>query len=242
MTEYAGSQVPVGGEKVIEFFTKKNGQAIEPNALEVEWRKDAAVQETDTLAGGGVYRPTGSTSSNDPGHFKAKRLIPTDAALGTGYAAYGRWKENAGDAFTGWVLIETFEVVASALSLSLGQPLLCTVTDVRDRAVTIKGAGALPVGATDTRILGIVTIAHNSVVARFGKAAMTELTEQQKVVGKGACILLSVADLLVSLYPASESVARIASEYRKRAWEDVDRTSNPPTPASGKKRPKFKVV
>lgn len=223
MTEYPGVEVPRGGTKVVEFFTEKSGVPSEPYEVEVEWRDPAGVaRETDKLSLGTVYRPTGSTADSDPGHFKAAYPVASDAELSSAWAAYGRWKSQAADAFSGWALIESFTVVESELTITTGAPYLCTTTDVTDLVNGVNQL-ALPAGANATRILKFVEWNHGLVLNELEVATAGELSPNQQVAARGACAFLAAADLLFSIDPTSKDLAKVCESYRERAWRNIAR-------------------
>lgn len=219
MAEYTGSTVPRGDDKVTEFFTEDNEVPTEPYAVEIEWRDPSGVVlETDTLANGGVYRPTGSTSGNDPGHFKAKRTVGVAEALSAAYTAYGRWKKNSGDAFTSWALIETYEVVASLLTMTSGSPYLCDETDVKDHLVNVNGL-TLNDGATSALITRFISTANAECLLEARVATISEFDDRVQLVARRSCALIAAAEVLRATFPQNEEINETADKWRERALE-----------------------
>lgn len=227
-TEYTGSEAPLGQTKVTDFVTEILDAPTEAYEVEVEWRQPGGtVIETDKLSTSGVYRPAGSTESNDPGHYRAKRLIDAGETVTTGYTAYIRWKESSGASFTPWLLVESYSVIASDRTVQLGSTSLCSAQDVKDRLANIQGLG-LPDGLTDTRLNSIIDSVNREALAVFGATSIGELTQQQQVNGRDACILLCIGEVLLSFFPMAEGVMRTAKDYRKIAYEKIDKNPRAP--------------
>lgn len=217
MTEYVNPEkVPRGHVVVIDFTVKRNGVPEDMTSGTVTWKKpDGSTEETDTLANGGIVR----APDNATGHYQAKRTVAAGASLATGYSGTVVPVLSDGSTTT---ITHNYEVVASEASVTVGVAVLCTATEVKDRVSNISGL-TLRSGATDARIDEIIKLASDTILAAFEAAKVEDLTDQQKNVAKQACVLLSVADLLVAMFPTAESTAKIASEYRKRAYMDIDR-------------------
>lgn len=226
MTEYVlGDEVPRGGDAVIDFTIKVNGVPTEPSVVTVKWKDSSgATIETDTLAGGTVYRPTGSTAQNDPGHFRAKWTVPGAQALGSGYTVTVEGTVS-GEAF-GPNTLKSFEVVLSAVTTTVGGPYFCTNQDVKDY-LTLNGQ-SLPSQMTDAKIDDKISLIHHELLARFRKPSLAELSDLQVQVGKLACAMLTAADLLLAVNK-SEDATRVVDFWRKRANEAVDRSRGIPT-------------
>jgi hypothetical protein len=100
---------------------------------------------------------------------------------------------------------------------------LVTVDEVKERAALIAGL-SLPAGATDARILSMVTENQSIVLGAFGVETEASLDSQRQDVAKSAIKRMSVADLLVALFPGSDAHLTYAERQHKLALQHVDRT------------------
>lgn len=220
MTVYTGPKVPRGEEKEVDFTLKLAEVPTEPDTVTVTWKApDGSTIETDTLAGGGVYRPPGSSASSDPGHFRAKRTVGTSEALSAAYTVYVAWTK--GSASSGSLYLASYEVVASSQSVVQGGPTLASPQDVKD--ALFKAGGFNETDApSDPIIQDRLTRKQEVVLAHAGADDLTQLTPQQQVVAKDVLIALVVGDLLASYYPNSADAAKVVKEWRARALEDLE--------------------
>lgn len=227
MTEYLlGDKVPRSNDAVIDFTVKQNGVPTEPTTCTVKWKNpDGSTVETDTLAAGTVFHVSGETASTNPGHLRAKRTVPADAVLQTGYTV--TVEGTIGTDPFGPTTLASYEVVVSSASVVQGGATLASVADVKTRLTDISGI-TLPAGATDQRIQDVLTLLDSVVLTRYQVKTQAELSDHQQIVGKQAEILLAVGDLMVAFRPGDDAAAKIASEYRKRAYEDLDRSRGLP--------------
>lgn len=236
MADYIlGTQVPLGGDAVYDFTVKKNGVPIDATALTIVWKKpDGVVVETDSIANGGIIRPPGWVTG-EKGRYRVKFLIPTGYITGLGYTieTTGGTLDDGTSAPAS--VLKSYEVVASSVSFQSGGPTLASVGDVKDRLANISGI-TLPAGATDQRIQDILNLVEPVVLTRFGVARSGDLSANQQWVGKNAELLLAVGDLLVAFRPGEDASAKIATEYRKRAYDDLDQSRGAVDPTKQNRR------
>lgn len=245
MTDYYGSEVPRGDTKASSFFIENGaGQPVEPYDAEFQWRApDGSVLETDTLAAG-ITRPTGSTAENDPGHFVAKYDVPAGGTIAVGYTGYLRVKPTSTSAWTAWMLVETWQVIAAPISVQPAGPHLATEQDVRDALYEIVGQSA-PAGLTAGRIEESLDMNEAIILKAFGEDEISDLTDQAAQIGRRSLIDFVVADILLALFPSSLDMTTIADRRRKMALQNIELYLTDGVVANApfqKKRASFEVV